>query len=581
MIKSITFLNIDWFWPVFICGMGLMLIFIWKEWTPEGKQRFPMKIILMLVAIISLACIALKPAIPKKTKGESTIIITENYKQKHVDSLKKIYKKIKIIDYTENGVLPRINNSEQVFILGSGVQTFDLPVFENLSVSYLPGHPLSGITQLRFSKQIMVGDVLEVKGEVQNPEESNVLILENSLGTALDSVVFPSIEDMRFRLSSQLRTEGNYLYYLTEKNSFGKSINRKTLPIRVKQRQKLDIMMLNSFPTFEIKYLKNNLATDGHRVAVRNRITKGKFKFEFLNRKKTNLMQLSASTLNDFDLLIADATSIKNLTRTEINLLQDAIQKEGLGLLLLDEISQLSSLEDFSLFDFQQASATVEELDEIAGVLINKQPYEFKTELGLETIHTSNSTVISAYKRLEQGRVGTTVLENTWQLQLQGKKEVYQKIWAKILRSLSKRQPVDNSWETESSYAFVNEPYTIKLRSTLEHPKLKDENKGIIALQQDFNQPDLWSGTFYPRQIGWQSFAVESDTTSTFDLYMLSPQDWLTLRAYQSSKANQRYFKIQNSNDRSTQYSITAINPLWFFVLFLISIGSLWLEPKL
>lgn len=581
MKETITFLNINILWPVFIGGIFLLLVFIWKEWTSTGRQRFSLKIVLMVLALLSLSLIALKPAIPNKMKAESWIVITDNYNPSQLDSLMSTYETTQVVDYTQDGLLSRIPHSAEVFILGSGVQAYDIPSLEHALVSYLPGDDVSGVTQLQYSEQAQVGDVLEVKGEFQEPGLDHSLVLESSAGTPLDSVVFSSENSIVFNLSTPLKTEGRYLFHLVEKDTSGQDLDRKPLPVIIHPKSKFQVLLLNSFPTFEMKYLKNWLAENGHPVAVRNRISKGKFKFEFLNRERINLSRLSTSTLNATDLLIADATSIDNLSPLEENRLQTAIQEDGLGLLVLDEVTQLTSLSNFSVFEFQQVSATSIQPDGLVDVEVDKQPYEIKAEVGLEEIQASNSSILSAYKRVGQGRIGTTILQRTWQLQLEGKQEAYQKLWSKILESLIKSKPLDIAWNSESTFAFLDEPFKIKLRTSHESPRLRDENHHAIPLHQDFKQPEVWSATLYPKQMGWKNLSLESDTTSTFGFYVHPSQPWSALRSYQAAQANRRYFQQQSYQENEPRRSPVAINPLWFFGVFLLSMGGLWLEPKL
>ncbi|MDX1428006.1 MAG: hypothetical protein R3206_09290, partial [Salegentibacter mishustinae] len=164
MISNLTFLNASWFWPVLICWLILLLFSVWKEWSQAGKRRFVLKISLIILAVSSLAFIALKPAIFKEVREGNVLILTADFKQDQLDSLKKAYRKIKIVDYRKDEILPELKTSKQIFVLGRGISGFDLYQFDYLPVTYLPGDTLAGIVKLNFNDQSRVGNNLRVQG---------------------------------------------------------------------------------------------------------------------------------------------------------------------------------------------------------------------------------------------------------------------------------------------------------------------------------------------------------------------------------------------------------------------------------
>jgi hypothetical protein len=581
MSNNLTFLNSTWFWPILICWVILLLIFIWKEWAQSGKRRLILKIFLTFLAVSSLALIALKPAIPKEVKQGNVLILTENFKHNQLDSLKKAYRKIKVIDYREDEGLSELNTPKEIFVLGRGINDFDLWQFENLPVTYLPGGTAGGIVKLNYNRQNWLGNNLQVQGWFLDPKPGNWLVLEDAGGTAVDSIVFASEEDKNFKLSTDLKVSGNYVFSIIEKDSLGEVLSSNALPVKVDKEQALRILILNSYPTFELKYLKNFLAELGHELVVKNRITTGRFKFEFFNTESINLGSLNTTNIEAFDLLISDAGAIRNFSSSESNALQNSIQEAGLGLFILGEAGSLNSLGDFSIFGLQRVSATETELDNLPGIAIGRQPYKLKGEFGLEEIHRSNSVVLSAYKRLGQGRIGTTLLENTWQLQLEGKLEAYQQIWSQMVEQISKRTFVIASWQPENEFVFVDEPFKFELRTLVENPRVSDENGHLIPLKQDLNNSELWTGKTYPRKTGWQKLRMKQDTASVFDYFVHSAGDWQSLKAYETMQENSKFFPQKIVDEEEKVKTPIAINPLWFLGLFLFGMGGLWLEPKL
>lgn len=532
------------------------------------------------MAISSLVFIALKPAIYKEVREGNVLILTEDFKQDQLDSLKKVYRKIKIVDYRNDEILPELKTSKQIFVLGRGISDSDLYQFEDLPVTYLSGDTLAGIVKRNYNHQSRVGNNLIVQGRFLKPKFGSQLILEDAGGTGIDSLVFTSEEKENFNLQTELKVFGNYVFNIAEKDSLGKVLSRDALPVKVANEEVLRILILNSYPTFEIKYLKNFLAESGHEVVVKNRITAGRFKFEFFNTENTRLGSLNEETLKDFDLLISDSGTLRNLSSSETSALQNSIRETGLGLFILGEANTLNSLGDFSVFELERVSGTETEIDNLPEVSIAKQPFQLKEAIGLEEIHSSNSSILSGYKRIGQGRIGTTLLENTWQLQLEGRQEAYQQIWSQLVEQISKRTSVAASWEARTDFAFKDRAFEFKLRTSVENPRVRDENEHLIPLKQDLNNSELWTGKTYPQKTGWQKLKIEQDSTSVFNYFVHNAEDWQALQSYRTSEENKRFFQQEIVEEKSVKMPI-AVNPLWFFGIFLISMGGLWLEPKL
>ncbi|WP_037315062.1 hypothetical protein [Salegentibacter sp. Hel_I_6] len=580
MSSNLTFLNTSWFWPVLGCCLILLLVFIWKEWSQARKKRFVLKIFLIILAISSLALIALKPAINEEVREGNVLIVTADFKQDQLDSLKKVYRKIKIVDYRKEEILPELKTSKQIFVLGRGISDFDLYQFDDLPVNYLPGDTLAGIVKLNYNHKNRVGNNLQVQVRFLKPELGNRLVLEDAGGTAMDSIVYTSEKNKNFSLEAELKVTGNYVFNITEKDSLGEILSRDALPVIVNKEEDLRILMLNSYPTFELKYLKNFLAESGHELVIKNRITAGRFKFEFFNTENTSLGRLDKEALEDFDLLISDTGAIRNLSSSETSALQNSIRETGLGLCMLGEANTLNSVGDFSIFELQRVSGTETEVDNLPEISIAKQPFQLKEAVGLEEIHNSNSGILSGYKRMGQGRIGTTLLENTWQLQLEGRQEAYQQVWSQLVEQISKRTSVTASWEAKTDFAFKDQAFEFQLRTSVENPRVRDENDYLIPLKQDLNNSELWSGKTYPQKTGWQKLKLEQDSTSVFNYFVHKAGDWQALQSYRTSQKNNRFFQQEIVEEESVKIPI-AINPLWFFGIFLISIGGLWLEPKL
>ena len=580
MSFSLTFLNYSWLWPVLLGGLILGSVFFWKEWRTSGQHRLTIKIILSFIALISLALIILKPAVLGDGKENVIFILTKHFKQQDLDSLKKSYRRSTLIDYRNTQDLSKVKQASQVFLLGSGLPSFELWRLEETPVTYLPGKELSGIVKLNYKTQNLSGKNLEVDVEYANPKENHRVVLEDASGNVLDSIILSPLPKQSFKLSSPLNVAGKFVYSITEKDSTGKLLNRHPLPLRIETAEPLAILILNYYSIFEVKYLKRFLADFGYEVSVKNRITSGRFKFDFYNQQAKNLSRLNSSVLEYLDLVILDAETLQLLTTSEQNQIQNSVRNEGLGVLILGESRNSGTLGDKFKSAIRRDRATEVILDPWPEIELQKKAFNLERKLGLEDIHASGSKLISAYKRLGMGRVGMTALTNTWQLKLRGSDTIYQQIWSELIEKISKRSQKTTTWLPQQELAILDEPFKFKLKTKTELPVVKTGNMQSISLRQDVIQPKLWSGRTYPKNRGWQELRLEQDTTAIFPFYVYESTDWQAIQEHNNRTLNTRVFS-KNFKKSITYKSLIAINPLWFFCSFLLSMGGLWIEPKL
>lgn len=581
MIDSLSFINNHWFWYVVIATLLLWLVFAWKEWQQPNKSKLYLKLVLAFVALTSLAFIVLKPLVVSQLDTYKMVVLTKGYDVNKLDSIKKSNKKIQVLNYEVNESFISPNKKPStIYILGEGIAPFDLYQLDSLNVSYLGNPKPSGIVQLKFDQEQVVGNTINIEGLYANAKKGRKLILESPANTGLDSIVFSTDSTQPFKLSTQLNVIGNYEYHLVEKDSLNNLINSNPIGIRVIPESALSILIINGFPTFETKYLKNYLAEKGHELVVRSQVTRGKFKYEYFNINTKPSIDFSEKSLQNFDLIIIDAQSFKNLGRNQKSSLEKVVKNDGLGMFIQANSVFNGTINYITDFSFQSDKNTITNLEEWPKTNISKLPSSFKPTLTLQPIHQLNNSIVTAYKPLGNGRIGTSVFENTFQLMLNGNTQAYQTIWSETINVLSKKHSALATWEASSNIIFKDEPFTFSLRSQITNPKVLDNNNQIIPLINDLNNNSLWKGKTYPKAIGWQTQHLEQDSTRMFNYFVTDTTHWKTLKTYKTVVANQRQFNNNEGIDKpyTTQQPMSLI---WFYVIFILSIGYLWLEPKL
>jgi len=581
MIDNFSFLNNHWFWYVVLATLLLWLVFAWKEWQQVNKSKLYLKLILAFVALTSLALIILKPLIVSNLPNYNFVLLTKGYSSERLDSLKKAKKKIQAQHYKVNESFINPNKiPSSIYILGEGVAPFDFYQIDSLNVLYLGNHSPSGIVKLNYKQEQVVGNSILIEGLYANAKKGNRLILESPGKTSLDSVVFSNNSTQAFKLSTQLNVIGNYEYNIVEKDSLGTIKTINPIGVSVIPESTLSILIVNGFPTFETKYLKNYLAEKGHEVVVRSQVTRGKFKYEYFNKTSKPLVDFSEKSLQNYDLVIIDYQSFRNLGRIQKSNLEAIVRNEGLGMFIQSNGIFNNSVTYLTNFSFQSDKNTTASLLEWPKINISKHPYRFKPTFALQPIHELNNNILTAYKSLGNGRIGTSIFENTFQLLLNGNIEVYQTLWSETINALSKKNIHSVNWETSHNVIFKDEPFNFSMRTYINNPKLNDDHNNLIPLINDINNSSLWKGKTYPTKVGWQTKYLEQDSTQVFNYYVSDTTHWKSLKSKNTIKENKRQFnfKQQSNKPYTTRQSISTI---WFYIIFLLSIGYLWLEPKL
>ncbi len=579
MISTIGFLNSSWLLPVLVVAIVLLLIFLWKEWATKTQNSFYLRLLMLMIAIVSLACIALKPTMTIETEASQLVILTEGYSESTLDSMKRVNPLLKLVDYAPSKPLIDIDNKPtSVVVLGNGLETYDLYQLQNYNTQFIAGDSINGITKLLTSRNNIVGSDIVIKGSYEAPEKGKRLYLESPDGSLLDSIIFKNNSTTKFSLSTQAKTPGLFTFNLLEKDSVSGTTHRDTLAIEIIPQKALRILMLNSFPTFESKYLKNFLAENGHELVVRNQLSKARYKYEYFNTNSGKNVQITAKNLSKIDIVILDYQSLTWLSGNQQRILENAINEEGLGLFIQPEPAYFNTSNRFNPFKFKRDNVTSTTIDRLDKISFDKWPFYMENEPLTEAIHQNKGRILSGYQRLQLGRVATTTVNNSYFLILNGNTRQYKQYWSDILNNVSKQQHKSHEWETVSRHVTVNEPFDFILRTFDEHPQVTS-TEGSIPLQQNVNIPTTWKGRTYPTKTGWNQLKLRSDSLEVYNYFVSSRDNFKALKATRNLLENQQFFNKVKTSDNIEQEK--PINLLWFYIAFLIAMITLWISPKL
>ncbi len=582
MIDGLSFLNLQFFWPFFVGSLLLWGIFIWKEWSQRKERRFWVKLTVSFIGVASLLLMALRPAHQKEALLGRGILLTEGHRPEQLDSLKAIFKRIKTESYVPGKNLALLETTDSIFVLGHGVHSFDMWQFNGKAINFLRGKEPEGLVDITYENEILLGDELLVKTRYNHPKAGHWLILNDPGGNSLDSISLGDGPEQYIELIAKPKTSGQFTYSLEEKNTEGSFVGKELLPVKVVDRELLNILMVNNFPTFETKYLKNFLAENGHSVLARTQLTTNRFKFEYFNREASPIYQMTPKALEGFDLIVMDVDSYIGLGSSSKAALEEAIREQGTGLFIQPNAAFFKLSQRQSPFRFRTDDGTEITFGGAAQKL-KKYPYNFLGGFPLQPIVT-DSVEIAFYMPMEKGKMASFVLQDTYHLILNGQQDVYARLWTHLLNDLVRQKEVETQWQALTDVPRRDQPFDFQLRTNVESPQVKTDQGAAIPLLQDFSVSTLWNGTTYPRSTGWNHLQLSTDSLSRFSYYVFDTNERKAATQKNVLEANIREFGQHEGFGKvnpSTSREHVPISPLWFFVPFLLCMGWLWLEPKL
>ena len=214
----------SWTVSVIIICVLITVIAVWLEYRRENEIRLALRIVVTLIAVASLACIALPLMYNGKveTSGHNeAVLLTEGY---NLDSLagykqffttdaaiKKAYPKAILLTNIED-----INSYRQAIgqlhIAGYGLDEADLQQLHNINVTYNAPSLSTGVQSTNWQQQLKAGDQLQVQGKFNNATSKSIKLLLKGLNTALDSVDIPAGQITSFALTTTPKITGRAAY---------------------------------------------------------------------------------------------------------------------------------------------------------------------------------------------------------------------------------------------------------------------------------------------------------------------------------------------------------------------------------
>lgn len=539
----------------------------------KGKRlRKVLRIMAICGLCFGLLCIILQPQISEKVKGKPVMYLTNSYDVNKIDSLKKAYKGIRI--YSRSDVKSKYkkvasiqhlmtidHEANPVLILGHGLkkeEQYSLP-----NCQFFPTRPI-GIVDINFPKKIILGDRAEVQIETYL-QDSSILYISGSDEIQDSTFLAPGQAEYFLRLLP--KTTGYHTYRLFDKEGHISEL----LAIQVLDKPVMSVLMLNGYPNFESRYIKAWLAKEGHHITVRNKVSKSKYRYEYINTRPNPFRSFE---VNQYDLALLDYASLQGMEKRQLDALEQAI-RDGMGIYLFgdEQLRNISLLN--SWFNLEPGDKPQLWID---GVVVDRLPWKFGEGRFLSSVLETDEILVQK-RLLGEGRILLSVFSHTYPLLLQGHEQTYDRYWSKVVSSSINLQLPAIELVLDELLPRINQQLDFQLIAD-EIPEFKFAGEKL-PLIRDVIQADIWHGRYWPSKPTWSNLSMGDDSLNFDKIYIYPDSSWQSVFGFRKLRGTKKIMMGKDNNSLVESLVTQAISPWAWYGLIIVSLALLWIEPKL
>ena len=478
---------------------------------------------------------------------------------------------------------------QTLHIFGYGLELDELKSLKNKNLIFHPTALKNGVSSISWPEKIRSGEQLLVQGRYNNVTGPEVKLILQGLGTNLDSVTIRKDTWNNFELKyipKHLDKAVYSLITLADKDT----LSKEEVPVIVKERELIRILILASAPDFENKFLKNWLAQQGYSLSVRTTISTAKYSTEFLNSRKNDLNRINTTLLNDFDILIGDLSELSRLSNLENQAVQNQVNK-GMGLIIKADASDPGNgfyKNTFPILENKQVIPKTLKLSwggysALKAILQGSNAIEIMAQAGTQSlVKNERGHILTNSKLFGKGKILLSVINDSYTWMLGNQEEDYSSFWTYILEKAARKKENPESLAV-NFLPVINKDIGIEFQTengNISRIQIKGEK---IAFKQHPIMSFQETGSFWPSESGWQSFQFKNTDTNWF--FVFDEKAWPQVKASEKLKNTQIFIEQSDKNMTTENEAIKVledtIHPIWFYILFLLCCTYLWLEVKL
>ena len=475
-------------------------------------------------------------------------------------------------------------------VLGQGLPAADLPQLGRLAVKTYSPPAFYGFRAAQWNRRLALGEACHIEGWAATaPGSVSAWVCLRAAGATRDSVRLPT-GGGRFRLRYQPKTTGLAQYELRLRRA-QRVVATEPVPVEVIAPTLPAVLLLTVAPSFEFKFLKNHLGEAHYPVALRSTVSRGLVQTDFVNQPPQPLNRLTPALLARYAVVVADAGSLAGLSASETRALQAALSNGQLGLVVLADNQPLPRTApgraDFVVVARSAAPAGPQPLTwpEAPAAARLPLPAQLRPAPTLRPLALGpGQALMAAARRVGLGFAVVSVVPETFRWALQGQGAVYASFWNRLLTAALPPTPAPATWSQATPWPRPEYPLTLHLAAAFPNarPIVQPLTAGApvrVALRQDSRLPEWSTAQYWPATAGWHQ--VRGPGRAIHNFYVFPSSAWLGPELWERQHAavqrSARVFAEKPAASKAPQPWPAA----WFFGLFLLAAGFLWLEEKL
>ncbi len=405
------------------------------------------------------------------------------------------------------------------------------------------------------------------------------------------------------------------------------------LGVHVGDSDRPRVLLLQDHPSVEGARLQRWLTEAGSPVTTRTRVSAERYRVASSPGTAVDLERLDAPALASFDVVVAHAAAVDRLSLEEHEVLDLAIRRDGVGLLVLglhepnhdvtnagpqpstpsvDEVargpspagvvsgrSRLTSPWIRQPDPSTDASVSLREIRVhlFNGIRLESPVFVLAAELvvppaGQALAQDPQGRPIVAGSSRGRGRWACSIVLDSWRWRQHGQGHDYAHFWSTLLSALARpRTASSGAWSVvEASLpVFVDQPLSLVWSGAPDRPpptaemrarRATDESAIPLSLNRPPLEPSHGRAVFWPAHPGWQTVRA-LPAGPTFNFYVQPAQALVGVRAQQESDVARR-----TAGEDATPWAVDpSPNPaswsrpmsrLTAFLIFVFSAACLW-----
>jgi hypothetical protein len=548
----------------------LLVFLLLAEVKRINKDNLLLRLLANIIAVSSLALLFIPLTYKVDIEVDHSLnIFTPGTNQDSVPkSLRKGYALASIPDLSY--LLKSRPEISSVNVFGYGLAPSDLEALKYYKLNFYPSAP-SGIVSVRWNSRLSYTEKLQIQGKYINSSSNEVKLVLRGFGDSLDSAFIPAGKTSTFSLKTIPKQAGKAVLNLFA-YADGKLLVEEKVPIEVTESKPMTILLLSSNPDFEYKFLKNWLFEEGHALMMRSRISKTAISSDFLNTKPVDLKIISGDILKKIDVLIADEEELATISNQEYQQIEQAVAK-GMGLCI--RISQpniprsLAITRNLARYELKSANDKEEQ-----------SLFLRPANTALAALKDKAGRIIAAKSLYGKGKVTGLVSLTTYKWLLESKESTYKRYWSDIVGGSATMKSGSAPFEIFPQFPIVQQTFRVNARQvSLTVPTIRLNNV-VLAPRQNVVLSNDWDAIADAKSVGWNRVNINGKEGSFF---VYDKDSWQNLRNSAKIKANVAASEFsQPLKSAKLLKTIEKRFPVWiFYLLFALSSGFLWLEPKL